>query len=91
MFWTRGNGLCQITYYRIAFWCITVFTACSGLAVIGIVEYKCVAGSATYIMSYCNSEEAIRWQNISVKLNMALDVSTDALSKIISSLISHVC
>jgi hypothetical protein len=42
-------------------------------------------------MSYCNSEEAIRWQNISVKLNMALDVSTDALSKIISSLISYVC
>jgi hypothetical protein len=86
----RGNNSCQITYYRIAFWCIAVFTASSFFVCIGVGPYKCIAENFAD-MSYCASEEALRYQDISLKIYFALDVSTDALSKTPYPYIFRVC
>ncbi|KAF1953537.1 hypothetical protein CC80DRAFT_537415 [Byssothecium circinans] len=76
-FYRLGN---QITYYRIAFWCITAFTICSFFACIGDIQYGCLTTSFEEIAAYCSvSPELIRYQIITLNLNTGLDVVTDAL------------
>lgn len=70
----------MITYYRIAWWCITVVTLSAGFVCIGTMEYNCLAKSAQEIMTNCSQQSSRRHQYITLKVNCALDVLTDALS-----------
>jgi hypothetical protein len=71
----------QVTYYRIAWWCVTIFTICAFFTCIGTIQYNCLAGDAQWIAMNCTNASSIRFQDITLKVNCGLDVLTDALSK----------
>jgi hypothetical protein len=72
----------QVTYYRIAWWAVTIFTMAAFLQCVGTIQYSCMSNTFEYITANCTGEAAVRWQDITLKFNCAVDVLTDALSKI---------
>lgn len=71
----------DIRAYKIFWWCVTVFTVASCAACVGSIPYGCLFGSLQKIYTYCNSNKAIRWQELNIKINCFLDIFTDVLSK----------
>lgn len=71
----------QITHYRVAWWIVTIFTVCVGLSTFGTIHYVCLASPFEYLVQHCRTPAAIRFQNVTMKLNCAWDVFTDGLSK----------
>lgn len=69
----------QITYYRIYWWFVTIFTICAGITCIGTIQYECLAVSPERTSAICAGPEKTQYQNITLKVNMALDVLTDAM------------
>jgi hypothetical protein len=76
----------QITYYRVYWWVVTVFTLAAGAVCIGTIQYQCLAVSVEESMAKCSGASAIRFQDITLKVNCGLDVFTDALSESLSTL-----
>lgn len=71
----------QITYYRIYWWAITIFTVIAGIACISNIQYDCLAVTVEETMAKCSGPAAIRFEDVTLKVNCALDVLTDVLSK----------
>ncbi|KAF2260653.1 hypothetical protein CC78DRAFT_410814, partial [Lojkania enalia] len=69
----------QVTYYRVSWWIVTVVTVASGAVCIGTIQYHCLAEPLVKVAVKCLSGSAIEFQNITLKVNCALDVFTDAL------------
>jgi len=69
----------QIREYRIYWWCVTVFTIAAGATCVGTIQYNCLAVSIEESMTRCSGGSAVRFENITLKVNCALDVLTDAL------------
>jgi hypothetical protein len=69
----------QISYYRTYWWVITVFTVAAGAACIGDIQYDCLAVTVEQTMAKCSQPAAIKYQDITLKVNCALDVLTDIL------------
>lgn len=70
----------QIRSYQI-FWCIVLaITIASGLVCIGDIQYHCLSGPIEKVLVDCPSDAAIRFQEITIKVNCALDVVTDFMS-----------
>ncbi|KAJ4374837.1 hypothetical protein N0V83_001915 [Neocucurbitaria cava] len=69
----------QITYYRVYWWGITIFTVIAGAACIGDIQYDCLAVTVQESMAKCAGPAAIKYQDITLKVNCALDVLTDVL------------
>lgn len=70
----------QITYYRVSWWIVTVITMASGAVCVGTIQYHCLADPLAKVAVKCLSRDAIEFQDITLKVNCALDVFTDALS-----------
>lgn len=70
----------QVTYYRVSWWIVTIFTICAGFVCLGDIQYHCLADPFAIIATKCLGGDAIQFQNITLKVNCALDVFTDALS-----------
>lgn len=70
----------QVAYYRKAWWAVTIFTMATFIQCIGTIQYPCLSNSFEYITANCTGEAAIRFQNITLKFNCAVDVLTDMLS-----------
>jgi hypothetical protein len=70
----------QVTYYRISWWIVTIFTVAAGFTCIGTIQYNCLSKPIMEVMIKCTSHDAIQFQNITLKVNCALDVFTDVLS-----------
>jgi hypothetical protein len=77
-FYRLGN---QIRTYQIFWWIVLAFTVASGLACIGDIQYHCLSGPIDKVLVECPSDAAIRFQEITIKVNCALDVVTDVMSK----------
>ncbi|PVH96015.1 hypothetical protein DM02DRAFT_675103 [Periconia macrospinosa] len=65
--------------YQICWWIVLVCTIGSGLVCIGDIQYHCLSDSFDKVFSKCASENAIRFQEVTIKLNCALDVVTDVM------------
>jgi hypothetical protein len=76
-FYKLGN---QVTYYRVCWWIVTGITVACGAVCLGDIQYHCLASSLAVVSAKCLGGEAIQFQNITLKVNCALDVFTDALS-----------
>ena len=70
----------QVTYYRVSWWCVTIFTAAAGFVCIGDIQYHCLADPLVKVAAKCISGDSVNFQNITIKVNCGLDVFTDALS-----------
>jgi hypothetical protein len=70
----------QVTYYRVSWWIVTCITVACGAVCLGDIQYHCLADSLAVVSAKCLSGDAIQFQNITLKVNCALDVFTDALS-----------
>jgi hypothetical protein len=74
----------QINYFRIYWWCVTIFTVIAGAACLGNIQYSCLAVTVEESVAKCSTPSAVRYQDITLKVNCALDVLTDVLSKWLS-------
>jgi hypothetical protein len=63
--------------YKRAWWAVLVFTIAAGIACLGSIPYPCMASTAARTMVQCAESRSIN----TLKVNCALDVFTDALSK----------
>jgi hypothetical protein len=77
----------QITYYRIYWWVVVVFTALAGAACISDLQYSCAVVTVQEALESCSTPEFERFERTTLVVNCALDVFTDVLSK--SSLPPH--
>lgn len=75
----------QVTYYRASWWTVTIVTAAAGISCLGTIQYHCLADPLVEVSKKCLGGEAIRFQDVTLKVNCALDVVTDTLSIHISS------
>ncbi|KAF1969836.1 hypothetical protein BU23DRAFT_571151 [Bimuria novae-zelandiae CBS 107.79] len=69
----------QIRTYQTFWWIVLVFTVASGLVCIGDIQYHCLSDPTEKVLVNCPTESAIRFQEITIKLNCALDVVTDVM------------
>jgi hypothetical protein len=76
----RGLGDQVKSFYWLYWWAVSVFTIAAGAVCIGTVQYQCLAVSTTESMAKCSGADAIRFQDVTLKVNCGLDVLTDALS-----------
>ncbi|CAI6339394.1 unnamed protein product [Periconia digitata] len=86
LFYQLGSS---IRSFHIFWWIVTVFTVCSGLAVIGNIHYVCLVSPLEYIQLHCADKAAVRYQIVTLKTNCALDVVSDALIVIFPIAILH--
>ncbi|KAF2806679.1 uncharacterized protein BDZ99DRAFT_448126 [Mytilinidion resinicola] len=75
-FYRLGN---QIRRYQIMWWIVTAFTIASGLACVGSIQYHCLSDPFEKVYMNCSKDSAIRFQEVTLKVNCALDVFTDVL------------
>ncbi|KAL9603437.1 MAG: hypothetical protein Q9219_001124 [cf. Caloplaca sp. 3 TL-2023] len=66
--------------FNILWWTVFAFTAATYLICIGDIQYSCLADPVVKIMSHCSNDSAVRYQHITLKLNCAMDVTTDYMS-----------
>jgi hypothetical protein len=71
----------HIPSYRIFWWIVTFITAASLISCLGTIQYHCLSDPFTKIYMNCSSNAAIEWQKVTIRVNCALDLITDALSK----------
>jgi hypothetical protein len=71
----------QFRTYQIFWWCVLAFTIASGAVCIGDIQYHCLSDSFDKIAAHCHTDYAISYQEITIKVNCALDVLTDVLSE----------
>ncbi|KAH8699444.1 hypothetical protein GQ44DRAFT_764685 [Phaeosphaeriaceae sp. PMI808] len=69
----------QVTYYRVSWWIVTIFTVSAGFVCLGDIQYHCLADPLMKVVTKCLSRDAIMFQNVTLKVNCTLDVFTDAL------------
>jgi hypothetical protein len=65
-------------------WAIMVITIASWAVCIGNIDYKCLVRPLEEIALNCNTDDALRYQKITLILNCVLDTFTDVLSKFMS-------
>ncbi|KAI0402396.1 hypothetical protein F4802DRAFT_600164 [Xylaria palmicola] len=76
LFFTRlGHNVSRFNYL---WWPIFLFTIAVWLAAIVNVQYHCLVGSLEELNSYCDTEPAITFTTVTLKVNCALDVFTEA-------------
>jgi hypothetical protein len=75
-FYRLGN---HFRAYQILWWIVLAFTIMSGIACIGSIQYHCLSDPFEKVAMNCSSEKAIRWQEVTIKVNCALDVVTDVM------------
>jgi hypothetical protein len=71
----------DVTFLRIQWWIVTVFTGLSLCACFADTQYWCLVAPLMKIIERCNSYHSITMSLLTLKLNCALDVITDCLSK----------
>ncbi|KAF2647119.1 hypothetical protein K491DRAFT_551099, partial [Lophiostoma macrostomum CBS 122681] len=69
----------KIRLYNIFWWIVFASTIASGLACIGDTQYHCFSDSLEEIFTHCHTNAAIRYQEIAIAVNCALDVVTDLM------------
>ncbi|KAF2787235.1 hypothetical protein K505DRAFT_367528 [Melanomma pulvis-pyrius CBS 109.77] len=69
----------QVAYCRVRWWIVTTITVASGAICVGTIQYHCLAESLEKAAIKCLDRDAIEFQSITLKVNYALDVMTDAL------------
>ncbi|KAF2634281.1 hypothetical protein P280DRAFT_524244 [Massarina eburnea CBS 473.64] len=83
VFFYRLGG--HVRGYRIAWWGVVAFTVATGCVCIGTVEWACFkdalksSASMLFHSEHCTGDKAGRQQEIVMKVQCALNVSTDAL------------
>ncbi|KAF7853248.1 hypothetical protein EAF04_010750 [Stromatinia cepivora] len=75
-----GSHVAKVEYL---WWPITVFTICTYFACIGTIQYHCLFVPLTTIETKCTTDSAVNFQQVTLKLNCAWDVMTDALIMVI--------
>ncbi|KAJ8059985.1 hypothetical protein OCU04_011598 [Sclerotinia nivalis] len=70
----------QVRHYQIYWWIVTLFTVAAGAVCIGTIQYDCL-GSVEKAIAECAQPSAVRFEDVTLKVNCALDVLTDALSE----------
>ncbi|RWA09017.1 hypothetical protein EKO27_g6090 [Xylaria grammica] len=73
----------NVSKFRYLWWPVFLFTIAVWLAAIGNVQYHCLVGSLEELNGYCDTEPAINFTTITLKVNCALDVFTDFLIMLI--------
>ncbi|KAI0439831.1 hypothetical protein F4803DRAFT_529721 [Xylaria telfairii] len=73
----------NVTKFKYLWWSIFLFTIAVWLGAIGNVQYHCLVGPLEEMNGYCDTEPAINFTTITLKVNCALDVFTDFLIMLI--------
>ena len=75
-----GNN---VKHQKILWWPVFGFTVATYFACIGSIQYPCLVRSFTYLAANCVTPSATSFQQDTLKLNCAWDVSTDFFSRFI--------
>ena len=66
---------------KLIWWSVLGITLATYFACIGTIQYRCLVPSLEYIIINCKTTAGKSFQQISLKLSCAWDVSTDCLSR----------
>lgn len=66
---------------KYVWWPVLGFSITAFLVSLGDVQYECLVGDMTYIVTYCGTSPAGRFTTITLQVNCVLDVLSDFLSK----------
>ena len=69
---------------KLIWWPVLGITLATYFACIGTIQYPCLVSSFEYLAANCNTPAATSFQQITLKLNCAWDVTTDCLSRLMS-------
>lgn len=75
---------------RCLWWPILIFSLIVFFVSLGDVQYECLVGPTTTILSYCSTRAASRFTTLTLIINCALDVLSDFLSMVIILWVTHV-
>lgn len=67
---------------RYIWWPVTEFSLATYFVSIGDIQYKCLARSFIEVAAECSNDKEVDYQSVTLKVNAALDVFSDFLSKI---------
>lgn len=81
LFFHRLLSGVRIKAMMVQWWVIFGITLATWIASIGNIPYKCLVRPFTHIVQDCTGHWAISFQRITLSVNCAMDVVTDALSK----------
>lgn len=71
----------NVTGQKVLWWCVFAFTLASYFVCIGDIQYSCLAAPLQNSSVHCATDAALRFQQITLKFNCAIDVLTDFASK----------
>lgn len=72
----------DVDKHEYLWWTVFAITAATYVVCIGTIQYKCLASSLRYIEAHhCSAEVNIVFTLVTLKVNCALDILTDSLSK----------
>jgi hypothetical protein len=74
---------------KYVWWPVVAFTVAVCGASIGNSQWRCLIGSAEYIIATCDQPSAIEFTTVTLKVNCALDVFSDFLSESFASNTSY--
>ena len=66
---------------KVLWWCVFAFTLASYFICIGDIPFSCLVAPWEDIFVHCSTDDAVRFQRITLKFNCAIDVVTDFTSK----------
>lgn len=66
---------------KVIWWCVFALTLASYFVCIGDIQYSCLTAPPENIIDHCAMGTALRFQQITLKSNCAIDVLTDFASK----------
>lgn len=66
---------------RILWLVVAIITGSVFLVCIGDIEFNCLVSNLDWIGQHCGGSYAIKFQQVTLKVNCALDVATDYMSK----------
>ncbi|KAK4197621.1 hypothetical protein QBC40DRAFT_231632 [Triangularia verruculosa] len=77
LFFFRRVGW-HMTKLRIAWWCVLALVVSTWLASVGDAQWGCLVATGFDIMAQCTEPPAIAYANLTLRINCALDVLSDA-------------
>lgn len=71
----------HMTKIRVAWWSVLGFVVATWLTSIGDSQWGCLVAKGFDIMAQCTEPPAIQYANLTLRINCALDVLSDAAGK----------
>ena len=65
---------------KVIWWSVSAFTVASYLVCIGDMQYLCLVTPLEKLLTHCSTSGALRYQQVTLKTNCAMDVLTDYMS-----------